>query len=255
MIFVFIFLFKIFSTSLAWKYFAGLAKLKSPILILWPISRFLLAIIPLAYDVYIELIEPEHFYYPTWWHWDGAIKKPLIYFYPEQETDIKVKLDVKWELIADFPEYDEEIKGWEITAYPNGKIIEDEKEYSYLFWEANFDDNSWDLSKWFIIEWKDSREFLQEKLSYIGLTPKEYNEFIVYWYPKMMNNKYNLVYFAWEDYTSRALLNIEPQPDSILRVFTVIKPLNEKIEIEEQKLKIFERTGFSVIEWGGTILE
>lgn len=181
--------------------------------------------------------------------------KPIIYLYPEQKQEIKVELEVEWKLIADYPRYDEEIKGWQVTAYPDSTIIEDEKEYSYLFWEAEFENNDWDLSKWFIVEWKDAREFLQEKLSYIWLTPKEYNEFIVYWYPKMMNNKYNLVYFAWLDYTSKAPLNITPEPDSVLRVFTVIKPLKEKIDIQEQVLEKFDRKWFSVVEWWGTILE
>lgn len=181
--------------------------------------------------------------------------KPVIYLYPEQKQEVKVELEVAWKLIADYPRYDEKIKGWEVIAYPDSTIIEEEKEYSYLFWEAEFENNYWDLSKWFIVEWKYAREFLQEKLSYIWLTPKEYNEFIVYWYPKMMNNKYNLVYFAWLDYTSKAPLNITPEPDSVLRVFTVIKPLEEKIEIQEQELERFNRKWFSVVEWWGTILE
>lgn len=183
------------------------------------------------------------------------VGKPIIYLYPEQKQEVKVELEVEWKLIADYPRYDEEIKGWQVTAYPDSTIIEDEKEYSYLFWEAEFENNDWDLSKWFIVEWKDAREFLQEKLSYIWLTSKEYNEFIVYWYPKMMNNKYNLVYFAWLDYTSKAPLNITPEPDSVLRVFTVIKPLKEKIEIQEQVLERFDRKWFSVVEWWWTILE
>lgn len=188
-------------------------------------------------------------------NYSSVILKPIIYLYPEQKQEVKVELEVEWKLIADYPRYDEEIKGWEITAYPDSTIIEDEKEYSYLFWEAEFENNDWDLSSWFIVEWKDAREFLQEKLSYIWLTPKEYNEFIVYWYPKMMNNKYNLVYFAWLDYTSKAPLNITPEPDSVLRVFTVIKPLKEKIEIQEQVLERFDRKWFSVVEWWWTILE
>jgi len=187
--------------------------------------------------------------------WKVIVGKPIIYFYPEKELEINVNLEVKWKIIADYPEYDNEIKGWNIKAYPDGKVIESWKEYSYLFWEAENYNTEWDLSKWFIVEWKDAREFLQEKLSYLWLTPKEYNEFIVYWYPLMMNNKYNLVYFAWDDYEEFAPLNISPKPDSILRVFTVIKPLEEKIEIEEQVLEKFERKGFSVIEWGWTILE
>ncbi len=68
----------------------------------------------------------------------------------------------------------------------------------------------------------------------------------------MQNNKYNLIYFAQEDYTNIAPLTIKPKPDSILRVFMVFKNLDKKIKIEQQKLKPFERNGFSVIEWGGT---
>ena len=87
------------------------------------------------------------------------------------------------------------------------------------------------------------------------MTPKEYNEFIVYWYPIMMNNKYNLVHFAWEKYTEHAPLEIIPKPDSMLRVFMLIKALDEKIEIKPQVLEKFKRKGFSVIEWGGSELK
>jgi len=131
--------------------------------------------------------------------------------------------------------------------------LRDGKEYSYIFWgwipKEKID---WDLSEWFIVEWKNIREFLQKTLSEIWLTPKEYNEFIVYWYPRMMNNKYNLIHFAWEKYTKNAPLRITPKPDSILRVFMVYKALDKNIDIKPQKLEKFKRKWFSVVEWGGT---
>jgi hypothetical protein len=34
----------------------------------------------------------------------------------------------------------------------------------------------------------------------------------------------------------------------------VYKPLDKSIEIKSQEIKPFSRTGFSVIEWGGTEL-
>jgi len=86
----------------------------------------------------------------------------------------------------------------------------------------------------------------------MGLSPKEYNEFIVYWYPRMQNNPYNLIHFADTQYTETAPLTINPIPDAMLRVFMVYKPLQEEISIKEQPLKPFERKGFTVIEWGGT---
>ena len=86
----------------------------------------------------------------------------------------------------------------------------------------------------------------------MGLIPKEYNEFIVYWLPLMENNKYNLISFQGENYDENARLEIEPKPDSILRVFMAYKPLKEYKEVEEQEIIPFERKGFTVIEWGGT---
>ena len=189
---------------------------------------------------------------------DVMMEKPVIYLYPEQTQDIQVQLNYNGKIIADYPKYNEELKGWSVTAYPDGKIINhaDNQEYSYLFWEGQPKERiDWDLSKGFIVRGEDTKLFLQKTLSKIGLTQKEYNEFIVYWYPLMQNNKYNLIHFADEQYTNNAPLTISPKPDSILRVFMVYKPLEKPIKIEEQEIKPFERKGFTVIEWGGAKVE
>mgnify|MGYP000903245938 CR=1 FL=1 len=180
--------------------------------------------------------------------------KPIIYLYPEKKQDVTVKLDYAGIISAAYPKYDDIIHGWKVTAYPDGKIInhDDNKEYSYLFWEGISNQPiNWDLSQGFVVKGEDTREFLQGILAKIGLTPEEYNEFIVYWYPKMKDNKYNLIHFADEQYAKTAPLTITPKPDSILRVFMIFKALNEKIEIEPQIFQPFERKGFTVVEWGG----
>ncbi len=181
--------------------------------------------------------------------------KPVIYLYPTQKQDVEVKLDYNGKIFADYPEYDEKLKGWRVLAYPDGKLINyaDGKEYSYLFWEGRPSrEIEWDLSTGFVVKGTDTKEFLQKTLSQMGLTPKEYNEFIVYWFPKMQDNAYNLIHFAGKEYTDNAPLTITPKPDSMLRVFMVFKPLEKPVEIEKQKLEHFERKGFSVIEWGGS---
>ncbi|PCI25176.1 hypothetical protein COB57_02465 [Candidatus Peregrinibacteria bacterium] len=185
-------------------------------------------------------------------------EKPVIYLYPEEKQKVHVQLDYQGELIAVYPEYNEETKGWNVIASPDGTIIDtvDDQEYSYIFWEGRSNKKiNWDLSKGFIVEGKNTKSFLQKTLSEMGLTPKEYNEFIVYWFPLMQDNKYNLIHFAGKQYTDTAPLTITPQPDSMLRVFMVYKPLEEPITIEEQRIQPFQRTGFSVIEWGGTTLK
>lgn len=185
-----------------------------------------------------------------------VVGKPVIYLYPQQTQEVKVQLDYQWKIIADYPTYDENIKGWEVIAHPDSILINkaDGKEYSYLFREGMSANPRYDLSKGFVVKGSDTRAFLQEKLAEIWLTPKEYNEFIVYRYPKMMDNPYNLISFAGEEYTKTAPLTITPQPDSILRVFMVYKALQEPIEIPAQTFEPFERKGFSVVERWGTEL-
>lgn len=179
-------------------------------------------------------------------------KKPVIYLYPTKEQIVSVKLDYKGKLICTYPEYKD---GWRVKAKPDGTLtnIEDSREYSYLFWEG-ISDVKWDMSRGFVVSGNETEEFLQEKLKYLGLTPREYNEFIVYWLPIMQKNKYNLITFAGAEYENIAQLKITPQPDSILRIMMVFKPLNEYTKVEEQELKPFVRKGFAVIEWGGTEL-
>ncbi len=181
---------------------------------------------------------------------DKMTKKPVIYLYPTSEQSVSVKLDYNGELTCTYPEYKD---GWNVIAEPDGTLtnIENKREYSYLYWEG-ISKNQWDMSKGFVVKGEDTEEFLQEKLEYMGLTPREYNEFIVYWLPIMQENKYNLITFAGEEYENLAELNITPKPDSILRVMMLFKSLDKPIEIEEQEIKSFERKGFTVIEWGGT---
>ncbi|MDR3602818.1 MAG: leucine-rich repeat protein [Desulfosporosinus sp.] len=179
------------------------------------------------------------------------VKEPVIYLYPTTEQQISVKLNFNGKFTSTFPEYKDD---WKVVAHPDGTLLNlrDNKEYPYLIWEGILDNNSWDMAKGFVVAGKDTKDFLQDKLSLMGLTPKEYNDFIVYWLPKMQDNKYNLITFANEEYKQRVLLSIEPNPDSVLRVFMVYKPITEKIDIPSQQLMTFNRTGFSVVEWGGT---
>ncbi len=176
-------------------------------------------------------------------------EKPVIYLYPEEEMQVSVKLDYQGELLCTYPAYQ---NGWEVLAKPDGtlKNLADGKEYSYLFWDG-MDDAVYDLSEGYCVKGEDTAAFLQAVLSEMGLTPKEYNEFIVYWLPKMQKNPYNLITFQGKTYTALAPLTITPAPDSMLRVFMVYQPLTEAIEIEAPKIIPFERRGFTVIEWGG----
>lgn len=183
-----------------------------------------------------------------------APKKPVIYLYPEEKTDITVDLDFDGELTYTYP-YTED-GHWEVTADTDGTLTNkaDGLEYSYLFWEGVTDQFTADFSKGFCVKGKDTTRFLQTILPKMGLTPKEYNEFIVYWAPLMEENAYNLISFQTKNYEQNAPLHINPAPDSMLRVYMAYKPLTSPVDIEPQTFEPFKREGFTVVEWGGCVV-
>jgi len=186
---------------------------------------------------------------------DQATKKPVIYLYPEQETDVHVELELtESELNTTYPKYN---NGWNVTAYPNGRLLNkaDGTHHRSLFWDAVNCRTRYDFSKGFCVAGSNTESFLKEKLTYMGLTEDEMNEFIVYWLPLMEHNEYNLISFQGDVYTNSAKLNITPAPDSILRIFMAYVPLEDEVNIEPQQLNTFERKGFTVVEWGGSNIQ
>ena len=179
----------------------------------------------------------------------GGRAKPVLYLYPTVDTKVEVKLAHPEYLSTTYPKYN---NGWKVFAKPNGDLYDSNGKYYYaLYWdEIRYAEV--DFTEGFYVESKDAIKFLEEKLTYIGLNDKERNEFIMYWLPILEKNGKSLVYFELtnERETNNKLL-INPTPDSMLRVNIHIKKVNNKVNIKEQKLETFKRTGFTVVEWGG----
>ena len=187
------------------------------------------------------------------WFIGDAVRaeKPVIYLYLEEETDIHVRLALDGDLTVSYPAYPDD--GWNVTATPDGTLTDDGgRTYDSLFWEASLE-VEYDLSHGFCVAGKDTAAFLEETLAALGLSEKEANAFIVYWLPRMQDNPYNLITFQTTAYTDAAELDIEPAPDTVIRVFMVWQALDAELEIPEQILpKATVREGFTVVEWGGT---
>lgn len=182
-------------------------------------------------------------------------EKPVIYLYPTKEQNVSVKLLYQGKLTVTYPLYQD---GWEVMANPDGSItdLKDGKPYHYLFWEGiPYQPLQMPDNQGFCLAKEEMVTFLQNNLAQMGLTPKEYNELIVYWLPRLQDAPYYQVYFAHEEHKRIAPLIIKPHPDTQIRVFLLFKPLNQPIQTLHQKLPKYQRKGFTVVEWGGTILQ
>ena len=181
----------------------------------------------------------------------GAYAKPVIYFYPEQQTDISVQVNFPYggELTCTYPDYGD---GWNVTAMPDSTLYDaNGDEYYCLYWEGK-GAADFDMSKGFCVAGADTAKFLREKLMYIGLTAREANEFIIYWLPKMQDNHYNVITLHTDDYARSVPLTVSPTPDTQIRVFMTYYSSDTPVDIPEQELPHYERNGFTLVEWGGS---
>ncbi len=197
-----------------------------------------------AYDVEVEP-DPDQ----------AMPEKPVIYLYPEEDTECSVKVTFEdGDFTCTYPDYGKD--GWQnFTARPDGTLVfPDGKEYYCLYWEGKMSIDL-DFSRGFCVSGSDTAAFLEKTLADIGLNAREANEFIIYWLPILQKNPYNLISFQTDNYENAAKLEVTPTPDSLLRVYMVAKPLDAPVEIEAQTFEGFARNGFTVVEWGGSIVK
>ena len=195
-------------------------------------------------EVDMLTIEPS-----DWEPEPGVAYKPVIYLYPEEETQVSVKLNLDGRLTCTYPAYD---SGWVVTASPDGTLTDAKgQRYNYLYWEGETY-AQYNLSKGFCVKGADTAVFLEDALDKLGLTRREANEFIVYWLPLMEQNPYNIISFQTDIYTDAAQLEVAPVPDTVIRVFMAWQASDTYVDLPEQELNAPERIGFTVIEWGGT---
>ena len=175
-------------------------------------------------------------------------EKPVVYLYPEEEMEVTVTLDYDGVLTHTYPAYN---GGWTVTASPDSTLRDAAgREYYCLFWEGA-SDTAYDFSRGFCVAGSDTAAFLEDALAQLGLTDTEANEVLIYWLPRMEGNAYNRIAFQGDAYTDSARLHVTPAPDTVLRVFMAWQPLDKAVDIAPQELTAPERTGFTVVEWGG----
>jgi hypothetical protein len=181
-------------------------------------------------------------------------EKPVIYLYPEKETDVHVEVVPKGSFTFTYPNYK---NGWDVTASPNGELNVDGKSFNYLFWESDqvWNPRSQVLFEGSVVERENITQFLEDRLDEFGLTTKEKADFITFWAPRLMRHNLSFIHFMVNDDADEfADLKISPEPDHIYRIYMISYPMDgaEDISSIPQHLNKIDRSGFTVIEWGGT---
>jgi len=179
--------------------------------------------------------------------WTLLVRKPNIYLYPEEECRLSVSLGFPQggDVVISDPPYPH---AWlDITVTPDGRI---DNTYDYLFYEASVPD-LWQREQGWVISREDLSGFFSENLNTYGFNSREIDDFLEYWIPLLKSSPYYAIHPQHTSHIDDVItLNISKTPDSILRLFYVIKEVSEVKTLPEPVIPEFDRVGFTVTEWG-----
>ncbi len=197
------------------------------------------------YGYYIRLTNSE--FYAS-----GGCAKPAIYLYPEETTDISVKVIPNGRLVFTLPQYNDE---WNIKVTPDGDItnLTDGKLYRYLWWDSV----SYGFEKpgeGFVVPKNNVSSFLTEKLREMNLNTNERSDFMEYWVPKLADIDTDLVYISFlfnEEVDQIAKLEVSPSPKNVFRVFMIYRAIERDTIVTPLHIERADRHGYTLVEWGG----
>ena len=155
------------------------------------------------------------------------------YVYPQTQMDVKLTPEGTVGFAYPAP--------GAFAAHPDGTL----GEYQRIYWES-VPDEGLPMEEGFCVAGADTAAFLEEKLTALGLTRREINDFILVFLPRMQENAWNLISFH-----SAGGLAVEPAPDRAVSVCMIYKALAEPQNIPPQTLMAESRSGFTVVQWCG----
>lgn len=183
-----------------------------------------------------------------------SMVEPLVYVYSEKPTDIKISLCDDLKLIAAEPNYS---GAWDLQTIPPNRVrVRGEKRsFRYLFWEGTADSHFPEMDSGWVIEREKIEDFFEDTLSKLGLNDRERIDFKEYWVELLEREGfpfYKIEFFPQKIVDKICPLQIEPKPDTYLRVHMRATGISEKVKISEPVLpNVSSRKGLTVIEWGG----
>jgi hypothetical protein len=175
------------------------------------------------------------------------VGKPAVYLYPTEDVNVSVSLDINGRITKDVPEYN---NGWDVFVEEGGLIS---NRYDYLFYENTLNTIELPEEGWVVAQ-KDLYSWFDLNLPKLGLNEKEIIQFKEYWLYELLGSPYYEIKLFSNDFLSENMkLSINPEPNSVLRLIFNFKEIEGLQEIKKPVVREFERTGFTVVEWGGRL--
>lgn len=196
--------------------------------------------------------KPPKIFKPFTYEWYTPACKPAIYLYPEKETTLSVYLNPDGRLTKTDPLYQ---NGWQnLRVKPTGKIYLGQKQYPYLYYEAEIKNVNIPQEGW-VVEKDKLPSFFNAILPLLGLKDNEIKDFKNYWLKKLSDKPYYFVGLLDNHYLNQ-IENIQfsQKPSQFIRIRFFFEGLDQLIEIPPKLLPAPpKREGFVAVDWGGML--
>ena len=203
---------------------------------------------------------------PPWGWWTPECK-PAVYLYPDKEMVVNVKVSINNGFLTYTDPLYPANQGWNVLALPTGdlhylgKNLASSKGvinyptgvFPYLYYEGKIKDET--ITKpttGFVKPYDQLSNFFNEILPKLGLNTKESSEFKSYWLNALPKSPYYFIgIIPQEQLNQNEPLTITPQQDTMIRVRLYFQQLDQPISIKPPVMQTPQRSGFTVVDWGG----
>ena len=178
------------------------------------------------------------------------VEKPAVYIYPEQPGRFEVELEFGQaiRLTAMFSDY---VEGWDVSVDESGRI---DATWDYLFYEIAMRGAPMIKEGW-CLSWSELPKGLELITKDLGLNEAEQDDFLDYWMSRLpRRNYYEILPVIGNNLDAWVELKITPAPDAVLRFWLFFKGNDSAAEPTAPSVHAFERTGTTVVEWGGAVI-
>ena len=209
----------------------------------------------------------------------GGCGKPVIYLYPPKPTEVSIQFSTPMRLTTDIPTYASD--GWDVLADPDGHLTNlqpqftdcaaidstlsgseyaqsacEQNDYPYLYWAGHASGKYPTPTGGWVVSKANIANFLDQKLTEIGLTNKEKSDMVAYWVPELLAKEapyYRLSFFQTAQMDQFIPMKVSPEPNTVIRVFLDWSPLDDMpaAQPSPEVLTHIDRQGFTLVEWGG----
>ena len=179
--------------------------------------------------------------------------KPNIYIYSDRQRQVTVRFDKPQLLTTTIPDY----SGlWQVETGEEGTLYDAAgNSYGFLFYESVTRPELFQTQEGFFIPAGDREAAYRQILGAYGFNETEISDFVEFWTRKLPEGVDYFMYPQLTDTVDAAMpVTISPAPEVLERIWFVFETADGR-ELPAPQVTPIRREDYTVVEWGGIILD